>query len=374
MLGHGIRQLSSYRRMRCLNFTTCTSTSLAPPRRHRPLVHLSSAPGAKFDGHEIGTPYPILPHEVTSTVRHVDSSVAVPWYADDSLVGTDDVRHEGAKQKDTCNSSMLVGQATERARVLGRITRHALDHALSLLREGITTDEIDESVHNYIVSKGAYPSLLGYRGFPKSTATNINEVVSLGVPDLRPIEAGDVITIVVFCFKDGLHCSASETVIVNGSEMMDDDILDDSQNSRWKRSKRLIHAARDVLDEATREASKHGTTLGNIGSAIHAAANSRECRVVRRLVGHGIGAELQCPPHIEIGSGHDGRDDSSTRLKPGMLLLISPILVEGHSACAQWSNGHTSATVDGGIGAQFGATVILTDDGAEVLTATPASQ
>ena len=307
-------------------------------------------------------------------MRHVDSSVSVPWYADDSLVGGDDVRYEEAEQKDTCNSSMLVGQATERARVLGRITRHALDHALSLLREGNTTDEIDESVHNYIVSQGAYPSLLGYRGFPKSTATNFNEVVSLGVPDLRPIEAGDVITIVVFCFKDGLHCSASETAIVNGSEVMDDDILDDSQNSRWKRSKRLIHAARDVLDEAIREASKPGTTLGKIGSAIHTAADPREYRVVKRLVGHGIGAELQCPPHIEIGSGHNGRDDSSTRLKPGMLLSISPILVEGHSACTQWSNGHTSATVDGGIGAQFGATVLLTDDGAEVLTGTPARQ
>lgn len=354
-------------RHRRLKFTTCTSTSLAPPRRHRPLVHLSSAPGAKFGGQLIGTPHPVVPHEVTSTVRHVDSSVSIPWYADESL-RADDVRYAEVEESVMCNSSMLIPGQTECARVLGRITRQALDHALSLLREGIITDEVDESVHNYIVSQGAYPSLLGYRGFPKSTATNINEVVSLGVPDLRPIEAGDVITIAIFCFKDGLHCSASETVIVDGSEMMDEEMLDDSQNSRLKRSKRVIHAARDVLEEGIRESSRPGTTIGDIGSAIHTAADSREYRVVKRLVGHGIGAELQCPPHIEIGSGHNGRDDSSTRLKPGMMLSISPTLVEGHSACAQWSNGHTSATVDGGIGAQFGATVLLTDDGAEVLT------
>ena len=269
---------------------------------------------------------------------------------------------------------MLTPDQTECARVLGRITRQALGHALSLLREGITTDEIDESVHNYIVSQYAYPSLLRYRGFPKSTATNVNEVVSLGVPDLRPIEAGDVITIVICCFKDGLHCSASETVIVDGSEVMDEEMLDDSQNSRLKRSKLLVGASRDLLDEVIREASKPGTTIGDIDAAIHKAAGSREYRLVKRLVGHGIGAELNCPPYIEIGSGRSSRDDSSTRLKPGVMLSISPILVEGHSACAQWSNGHTLATVDGGISAQFGATILLTDDGAEVLTGAPARQ
>ena len=336
-------------------------------------MHLSSAPGAKFDGHEIGTSYPIVPHEVTCAVRHIDPGVSVPWYADESLQA-DDVRYKEAEQNDTCNSMLLIRpDQIEGASVVGRITRQALDHTLLLLREGITTDEIDESVHNFIVSQGAYPSFLSYRGFPKSIATNINEVVSLGIPDLRPIEAGDVITFAISCFKGGLHSSASETVIVDGSKKIDEKMLDDSQNSRLKRSKRLIRAARDVLDEAIKEASIPGTTIGDIGSAIHAAADFREYRVVKRLVGHGIGAELQCHP-IEIGSGHNSRDDSSTTLKTGMMLSISPLLVEGHSACAQWSNGFTSAAVDGGIGAQFGATVLLTDDGAEVLTGPPARQ
>ena len=370
---HGIRRHLACK-SRCLHFTTCTNPFLAPPSRHRPLVHLSSAPGAKFDGQEIGSPYPIVPHQVTSTERHIESCVSVPWYADESLQA-DDIRYEEVEQENgKCyNSSMLLtSDQTESARVVGQITRQAMDHALSLLRAGVTTDEIDENVHSHIVSRGAYPSLLYYRGFPKSMASNINEVVTHGIPDSRPIEAGDVITVVLACFRDGIHCKASETVVVGGS-VVEKEMPDDSK-SRWNRSRRLIRAARDSLDEAIGEANKPGVTMGDIGSAIQTVAESHGYRVVRPLAGHGIGAELQCPPYIAIGSGRDGHDDSSLRLKAGMMLSIAPILVEGHSACARWSSGHTMSTVEGGMSAQFGATVLLTDDGAEVLTGAPARQ
>lgn len=290
-------------------------------------------------------------------MRHVDPGAAVPWQADDPK-DSHDARYAGVKQDDRC--SMLTPDEILRAREVGRITRDAVDHALSLLKEGITTDEIDESVHHLILSYGAYPSFLNYRGFPKSMATNINEVVTLGIPDLRPIEAGDVITVVLACFRDGLHCAASETAIVGGAEMEEGMTDDSSTFSRLERSRRLICAARDAFEEAKREASKAGATIGDVGSAIHSVAESYGYRAVQRLTGHGIGTKLQCPPHIEI--------DNIESLKPGMMLSIAPTLVEGHSACASWSNGFTSCTVDGGMGSQFGATVLVTEGGAEVLT------
>jgi len=131
-----------------------------------------------------------------------------------------------------------------------------------------------------------------------------------------------------------------------------------------ERSNLLLQTARDALGEAIRE-SKTGATIGDISSAIQSIAGSRGCRVVKRLSGHGIGAELQCAPYVTNTSRNS---DSSTRLEPGMMMSIAPILVEGHSAYAHWSNGFTACTVDGGVGAQFGATVLITEGGTEILT------
>ena len=341
----------------------CVSGSSRRSFASRPLVHLSSAPGAKFEGCEIGSPYPIVPHETSSALRHVDSGIPKPWYADTSMSSD-----EQAEQDDVATCGSLLGADQIRtAREVGRITREVADHAVSLLREGVTTDVIDEVVHNGIISRGAYPSLLHYRGFHKSLALNINEVVALGLPDWRPIEAGDVITVVVACFMDGLHCKVCETTIAAGSEIQANEISGDSSD-RLERSDRLIQAARDAVDEAIREASKTGATTGDVYAAIQSVANLHGCRVVKRLGGHGIGTEFQCAPYVTLSGSQSS--DSPTRLEPGTMLSIEPILVEGHSACAHWSNGFTSCTVDGGMGAQFGATVLIADGGAEVLTST----
>ena len=322
---------------------------------------MSSAPGAKFEGLTIGSPYPIVPHETSSALRHVDSGIPKPWYADTSMSSD-----EQAEQDDvaTCGS-LLDADQIRTAREVGRITKEVADHAVSLLREGATTDAIDEIVHNDIVSRGAYPSLLHYRGFRKSLAMNINEVVNFGLPDWRPIEAGDVITVVVACFMDGLHCKVCETSITAGSEIQAEEVAGDSSD-RLERSNRLLQAARDALDEAIKEASKIGATTGDVYAAIQSVADLHGYRVVERLGGHGIGTEVQCAPYVTVAGSQSS--DSSTRLGPGTMLSIEPILVEGHSACARWSNGITSCTVDGGMGAQFGATVLITEGGAEVLT------
>jgi len=321
---------------------------------------LSSAPGAKFEGREIGSPYPIVPHETSSELRHVDSGIPKPWYADASIRSGEQAEQDVA----TCGG-LLNADQIEVVREVGRITREVADHAVSLLREGVTTDAIDEIVHNDIVSRGAYPSLLHYRGFRKSLAMNINEVVSFGLPDWRPIEAGDVITVVVACFMDDLHCKVCETIIAAGSEIQAEEVPGDSSD-RLERSNRLLQAARDALDEAIKEASKTGATTGDVYAEIQSVADLHGYRVAKRLGGHGIGKEFQCAPYVTVSGSQSS--DSSIRLEPGTMLSIEPILVEGHSACAHWSNGFTSCTVDGGMGAQFGATVLITESGAEVLT------
>ncbi len=337
----------------------CISSSSRRSFAARPLVHLSSAPGAKFEGREIGSPYPIVPHETSSELRHVDSGIPKPWYADTSISSDEQAGQDVA----TCGS-LLGAEQIEVAREVGRITREVADHAVSLLREGATTDAIDEIVHNDIISRGAYPSLLHYRGFHKSLAMNINEVVTLGVPDWRPIEAGDVMSVVVACFMDGLHCKVCETAITAGSDIQVREISGGSSD-RLERSNRLLQAARDALDEAIKEASKTGANTGDVYAAIQSVAGLHGYRVIKRLGGHGIGTEFQCAPYVTVS---DSQSSESSRLEPGTMLSIEPILVEGHSACAHWSNGMTSCTVDGGMGAQFGATVLITEGGSEVLT------
>ena len=327
-------------------------------RRQRPLLHLSSAPGEKYNGKEIGSPYPIFPHEVSPIRLVQDPSIPLPpWYKCDSAanVDTNDCRHDVMNHNDPTD-----------ARRVGLLAKEALKYALHLLRPGITTDSLDASVHDFVIDRGAYPSFLLCQGYPKSICTSINEVIHCGLPDGREIEAGDVISVAVRCYRDGLHAEVCETVVVEPEvEGAEDDPSyerDQTWESRQKRSKRLVRAVKEAMNRGI-ERCNPGSSITAIGRSIQSVAESYDYRIVKE---DRIGNKLQCLPGVKYAKGND--EDKAPLLEPGMMLYIAPIFVEGHSANALWSNAYTACTVDGGIAAQYGHTVLVTGNGATILT------
>mmetsp|Transcript_11123 Transcript_11123/g.24074 ORF Transcript_11123/g.24074 Transcript_11123/m.24074 type:complete len:363 (+) Transcript_11123:110-1198(+) len=328
-------------------------------KRSRPLVHLSSAPGSKYGGKEIGSPYPIIPHD-TSPINYVkDRSIDVPWYARRSI-SPDDYRYEAtaiaALPPEGPNPNH------DSARAVGRLAREAMDVALSTMRPGITTDDINAHVFDFIVSRGAYPSLLLYRGFPKSICTSINEVMYLGVPDMRPIEIGDVVSVAIGCYKHGLHAKVCDTVVVQGLDPYETCSTTTLEDSRDERTHRLVQATREALEEAV-AVCQAGVKISEIGRTIQSVADRYDYRIVKDWNGHGIGREFECLPQVK-----HLRNDDTTVLQPDMMLTIEPILVEGHAAHVKWSNGHTVCSVDGGMAAQSGLSLLILDGGAEVVS------
>ena len=319
-------------------------------------MHLSSAPGVKYGGREIGSPHPIVPHGISAINFVKDKSINVPWYAD-SRLSQDDFRYE-ARARPDCTGL----HNDNDARRVGALVREAMDVALSHITVGITTDSIDSNVHEFIISRGAYPSLLLYRRYPKSICTSINEVIHLGVPDMRPIEAGDVVSVMIGCYKYGIHAKICETVVVQGTshDGNNTELEDDERNER---SWRLIKATKKALEEAV-AACRPGSNTCDIGRVIESVASKYDYFIVKKWNGHGVGHELQSLPKVK----HCRSDETTTTFEPGMMLTIEPILVEGHAAHVMWSNGYTACTVDGGMAAQVGQTVLISEDGAEILS------
>jgi methionyl aminopeptidase len=207
------------------------------------------------------------------------------------------------------------GASARRMRAAARIAREALDLACSLASVGVTTDAIDNAVHDTLLSRGVYPSPLNYAGFPKSLCSSVNEVICHGIPDLRPLEFGDVVSFDVSCyvhFPDagiGVHGDNCATVVIGDAQDVDEIGVDwrgvpyrsqfdtTSDQAHFEEARRLVASTREAL-YAGIDACKPGGCLTDIGAAIEDVADREGYSSVRKYLGHGIGSEFHCDPFV----------------------------------------------------------------------------
>jgi methionyl aminopeptidase len=219
------------------------------------------------------------------------------------------------------------------------------------VRPGVTTDEIDRIVHEAYIARGGYPSTLNYHGFPKSLCTSVNEVILHGIPDSRPLEDGDIVNLDVTIYLDAMHGDCSATFLVGEVD---------------EASRRLVRVTRECLEIGV-EAVKPGRALSEIGRAIERHASAAGYGVVRAFCGHGIGEDFHMDPQVL----HYHEPRVRTVMEEGMVFTIEPMLTAGKPDHVVWPDGWTASTVDAGRAAQFEHTVLVTRDGAEVLTVVP---
>jgi methionyl aminopeptidase len=239
-------------------------------------------------------------------------------------------------------------ETVERMRVAGRIAARAMEEAAKAIAPGVTTDELDRIAHDYMCDHGAYPSDLGYRGFPKSLCTSINEVICHGIPDSTELRDGDIVNLDVTAFIHGVHGDTNATYLVGEVD---------------EESRLLVERTRESLDRAIR-AVRPGRQINVIGRVIESYAKRFGYGVVRDFTGHGIHTAF----HSGLVVPHYDDPRATTVMRPGMTFTIEPMLTLGTHTYDVWEDGWTVVTKDRKRTAQFEHTLVVTDTGAEVLT------
>lgn len=220
------------------------------------------------------------------------------------------------------------------------------------LRIGMTTEEINQIVHEDTVRRGARPAPLNYRGFPKSVCTSINDVVCHGIPGAQALKDGDIVNVDVTTFYGGFYGDTSATFYIGKPS---------------EAARKVTEIARRSLELGIKEV-KEGARLGDIGAAIQEYVESQGCSVVRDFVGHGIGRRFHEDPQVK----HYGKRGTGERLKAGMTFTIEPMVNLGRFEVeVDLKDKWTVTTVDGSLSAQFEHTVLVTKSGVEVLTKRP---
>jgi methionyl aminopeptidase len=236
-----------------------------------------------------------------------------------------------------------------RLRRAGRVAAATLALVGERLRAGVATADVDRWVRDHTASAGGRCSQLGYQGFPAAVCVSVNDVVCHGVPSGRVrLRAGDIVNVDVTTEIDGFHGDTSATFVVGQASP---DAL------------RVVDVARRCRDAGIAVV-REGARLGDIGAAIEDVASAAGCSVVREFGGHGIGRRMHMDPHVP----HTGRRGAGPRLRAGMALTIEPMVNLGGAAVRVLDDGWTVVTADGSLSAQFEHTVLVTRDGAEVVT------
>ena len=282
---------------------------------------------------------PVVPGRVSGR-RAVPAGVAVPAY-----LATDGIPTTRALRPLTDPADV------ERLAAAGRAARRVLDRLEAEVRAGVTTDHLDAVAHQAYLDEGGFPSTLGYRGYPKSICTSVNEVVAHGIPDDRPLDDGDIVNCDVTIYLDGMHGDCSRTYLVGGRDAV------------APRTVELVEATQAAL-QAGIAVVHPGAKVRDIGRAIERVARSAGFGIVRELVGHGIGEQFHGDPHVH----HYDEPRNRAVLRTGMSFTIEPMLTEGAADIFLWDDGWTIATIDGSPSAQFEHTVVVTDSGVRVLT------
>ena len=274
---------------------------------------------------------------MTSPVlRAVPASIPRPEY-----VGKEaPERYTGPEVKDA--------ETIERMRVAGRLAARARDLVGAHVVPGVTTDELDRIGHEFLCDHGAYPSTLGYRGFPKSLCASVNEVICHGIPGDQVVQDGDIVNIDVTAYLDGVHGDTNATFLAGDVD---------------EESRLLVERTREALERGIK-AVKPGRRINVIGRVIESYAARFGYGVVREFTGHGIGTSF----HSGLIVPHYDDPDHDDLIEVGMTFTIEPMLDLGTADWEMWDDGWTVVTRDRRRSAQFEHTLVVTPAGAEVLT------
>jgi methionyl aminopeptidase len=240
-------------------------------------------------------------------------------------------------------------EQVEKIRAAGKLAAQAIELAGKSIEIGISTNELDIIVHDFLTSNGAYPSTLGYRGFPKSCCTSVNEIICHGIPDDLELEDGDIVNIDVTAYLDGFHGDSNKTFKVGN-------VSDEASL--------LVERTEESLNRAI-AAVMPGRPINVIGRTIESYAKRFNYGVVRDFTGHGIGEAFHSGlviPH------YDAAPLYSNTMEVGMVFTIEPMLTLGTHEWEMWPDGWTVATKDKSITAQFEHTLVVTESGAQILT------
>lgn len=278
----------------------------------------------------------LTPGRVTP-MRSVPANIARPEY-----VGR-------AAPKRFTGSDVYSAESIERIRESGTIAAQAIQAVGAAIRPGITTEELDVIGHEFVIAHGAYPSTLGYRGYPKSSCTSLNEVICHGIPDDTVLEEGDIINIDITAFKNGVHGDSNVTFLVG--EVAPEVAL-------------LVERTRESLNRGMKAVAP-GREVNVIGRAIESYAKRFDYGVVRDFTGHGVGEAFHSGliiPHCDSAPKFDDE------ILEGMVFTIEPMLTLGSQDWEMWADDWTVVTKDRSYSAQFEHTMVVRDRGVEVLT------
>jgi methionyl aminopeptidase len=270
-----------------------------------------------------------------SPVRQVPSTITAPEYV-------------GRKRPRIGEPDVKDPETIERMRAAGRIAAQALAEVGRHVAPGVTTDELDRVGHEFLIEHGAYPSTLGYRGYPKSLCTSLNEVICHGIPDDTEMVEGDIVNVDITAFIGGVHGDTNATFPVGE--------VDDE-------SRLLIERTHEAMMRGIRAVAP-GRPLNAIGRVIQSYARRFGYGVVRDFTGHGIGTTF----HSGLIVPHFDDPDVHVIMEPGMTFTIEPMLTLGTIAYDVWPDGWTAVTKDRRRTAQFEHTLVVTTDGYEILT------
>ncbi len=291
--------------------------------------------GRKFKRcHKASTDH-IRPGRLSPT-RVVPADIPRPPYAETGVPG----RRSG--------SHVRTPEVIERMRVAGRAAAEILQTVGAAVAPGVTTDELDALCHEECIRRGGYPSPLNYGAFPKSLCTSVNEVICHGIPDDRALVDGDIVNLDVTIYLGGVHGDTNATFPVGTIDQASAD---------------LIRVTRECLDLGI-AAVAPGRQIREIGRAIQAHAEGHGYGVVRAFVGHGIAEQF----HTDLQVPHYDDPRATTVIEPGMTFTIEPMITLGAHQHELWADNWTAVTVDRRRTAQFEHTLLVTDEGAEILT------
>jgi len=273
---------------------------------------------------------------VIAPLRPVPTSIARPEY-----VGKPSPKqHVGGDKYDP--------ETIMRIRRASKLAAQALQTVLDAAKPGVTTDYLDKIGHEFLISQGAYPSTLGYRGFPKSLCTSVNEVICHGIPDNTVLEEGDLVNVDITAFLDGVHGDNNATVLVGEGPAELKDLIERSHEAMM----RGIGAALP------------GREVNIIGRAIEAYAKRFGYGVVQDFTGHGVGTSF----HTGLIIPHYDAPEYNTVIEPGMVFTVEPMINLGTHDWEMWQDDWTVVTKDRKATAQFEHTILITESGPEILT------
>ncbi|XP_054713209.1 methionine aminopeptidase 1D, mitochondrial-like [Uloborus diversus] len=331
---------SSFRIQNATNFQVTTPKTLLKDGNNY-IIHRNFSRKSKFWFQRRKPKYDVVSLSEVSPRREIPDYIVKPDYADSGVASEHDEIEilTNDKQKNMRQSCALAKL------VLDEVSRH--------IDIGVTTDDLDHIAHSTCISYGAYPSPLNYRGFPKSICTSVNNIACHGIPDSRKLRDGDVISIDVSVYYNGFHGDCAATYCVGNVDA---------------NGQHLLQVASSCLNEAIKLC-HHNQYFKQIGKTISELAKQDGYTVVLAFCGHGIGSCFHTPPNIL----HYDNDVDGQMLK-GMIFTIEPVICEGQSDILILEDGWTAATEDDSRCAQFEHTILITDNGAEILTLSDAFQ